>query len=657
MILTKENYSEYVRKTYASWLGKNIGIRLGAPVENWSSEKIEELYHGKTGYLVDYDIFASDDDSNGPLFFVRAMLNRQTITPKEIGDTFLAYLQQYQGFFWWGGVGVSSEHTAYENLKNGINAPASGSIAQNGLTIAEQIGGQIFSDCWGYIAGGDGSLAASLAEKASSVTHDGNGIEGGKFVASAIAYSYTCTDVKEVIQKALTHLHKEMAYYQAVQVIMDFYQQHPQNWRDCLTFIQENYGYDRYPGVCHIIPNTCVMIMGMLYGENDFSKTLTIINQSGWDTDCNCGNVGSIMGALVGIEGIDSSWITPINDVVNASSCIGYLNIQHISTNSKLFARIAYQLKGIEIQDDEKFDLPYATNGFRSDGPVEVKDRGLIIKGHYVYNYSYYLGEDLYDSRYDPSFSPLVYPNDTLYFKLAGKGLVRVFVEDCQGNLEFSEPMVADQMISYQIKTGVNKTIRRYGLEKLSSDDLLMMDYGVNRCPKLDLDFANYPIDEYGPRYAGDTLSNLRGFVVHSGQFDVSEKGLHFYGEQAGLMSTLTENKLKSATIEFEGDHLMFVYDMKDYQNYKAVGIQQGHLVSFEKKNGIKESQILDKIYETNHKYIFNLYNKNDTMFLFFRGHTFLVAKNVARGIIGFCSEVPYQVWIQSLALETVPEK
>ena len=46
------DYQKYLYAVYSSWLGKIIGIRLGAPVENYSSEKIEQLYHGKTGYLV-----------------------------------------------------------------------------------------------------------------------------------------------------------------------------------------------------------------------------------------------------------------------------------------------------------------------------------------------------------------------------------------------------------------------------------------------------------------------------------------------------------------------------------------------------------------------------------------------------------------------------
>ena len=36
-----------------------------------TKEKIEETYGTLTGYPVDYGIFAADDDSNGPLFFVK----------------------------------------------------------------------------------------------------------------------------------------------------------------------------------------------------------------------------------------------------------------------------------------------------------------------------------------------------------------------------------------------------------------------------------------------------------------------------------------------------------------------------------------------------------------------------------------------------------
>lgn len=51
---------------------------------------------------------------------------------------------------------------------------------------------------------------------------------------------------------------------------MEFYEEHPQNWRDCFAYIHANYGYDKYPGNCHIIPNIAVMILALLYGNGDF---------------------------------------------------------------------------------------------------------------------------------------------------------------------------------------------------------------------------------------------------------------------------------------------------------------------------------------------------------------------------------------------------
>jgi len=52
-------------------------------------------------------------------------------------------------------MGNSTEHTAYLRLKNGIDAPESGSIATNGKVVAEQIGSQIFIDGWAMVAPGD----------------------------------------------------------------------------------------------------------------------------------------------------------------------------------------------------------------------------------------------------------------------------------------------------------------------------------------------------------------------------------------------------------------------------------------------------------------------------------------------------------------------
>ncbi len=436
----------YLSKLYAAWMGKIIGIRLGAPIEGWPYEKIKNVYGELTSYPIDYKDFAADDDSNGPLFFVRALEDCKDIenfSADDVAQALLNYASYEKGFFWWGGYGISTEHTAYLNLRNGIKAPQSGSIDQNGYTMAEQIGGQIFIDCWGLVAPGNPDLAAKLAEKAASVTHGGEGIYGGIFVATAISLAFIETDIKTVINKALSYIPKDCEYARVSRDVMDYYEKNPKNWRDGFKFVFDNYGYDKYEGNCHIIPNAAVMILSMLYGEGDFENTLNICNMCGWDTDCNVGNVGTIMGALCGMEGIDyDKWMKPINDFVAASSVIGSLNIQDVSQGAGYFAKMAYKLAGIPMDEEMKrnfsgnkshFEFEGSTHSIRvrgtdnyairnTDEEAFEGNRSLKIslnscfngEEKFVYKKTYYKPSDFYDSRYDPSFSPIVYPGQTV---------------------------------------------------------------------------------------------------------------------------------------------------------------------------------------------------------------------------------------------------
>ena len=184
--------SGYLEKVYAGFLGMNIGIRLGAPVEPtiWTYERIRDTYGEIRDYVKEYKNFAADDDANGPVFFLRALrddASDRRLCPQDVARAWLNYTREGMGMFWWGGYGVSTEHTAYLNLKKGIPAPQSGSIAQNGKVIAEQIGGQIFIDTWGLCFPGRPKEAAEYGAIAASVSHDGEGVNGARFFCGCIA--------------------------------------------------------------------------------------------------------------------------------------------------------------------------------------------------------------------------------------------------------------------------------------------------------------------------------------------------------------------------------------------------------------------------------------------------------------------------------------
>ena len=220
-------HKDYVERIYAGWLGKIIGIRLGAPVENWTHEKIRSIYGEPDTYVREFKTFAADDDSNGPMLFLRALEDSGhgvELTAQDVGDAILNYAPCEHGFFAWG---ASTENLDYHNLLNNIPAPRSGSIEQNGIFMAEQIGGQIFVDTWGLVAPGNPTLAAKLARNAASATHDGNGVYGGIFVAVCISLAFIESSVHGIIDRALGFIPQDCAYACAIRNLIAFYNAHP----------------------------------------------------------------------------------------------------------------------------------------------------------------------------------------------------------------------------------------------------------------------------------------------------------------------------------------------------------------------------------------------------------------------------------------------
>ncbi|KPV49605.1 crystallin, partial [Kouleothrix aurantiaca] len=196
---------DYPERVYAGVLGKIIGVYLGRPFEGWTYERISaEL--GEIWYYVHerlgQPLIVTDDDITGTFTFLQALPdygNSRALSAAQIGQSWLNYILENRTILWWGGLGKSTEHTAFLRLSAGIPAPRSGSIALNGSTIAEQIGAQIFIDGWAMVAPGDPALAAELAGRAASVSHDGAAADGARLLAAMEAQAFVEDDIDRLI--------------------------------------------------------------------------------------------------------------------------------------------------------------------------------------------------------------------------------------------------------------------------------------------------------------------------------------------------------------------------------------------------------------------------------------------------------------------------
>jgi ADP-ribosylglycohydrolase len=385
---------DYAERVYAGVLGKLIGVYLGRPFEGWTYERImREL--GPINFYVNerrdvalrsHHLVVTDDDVSGTFAFPRALADNgfpKRLTSQQIGNAWLNYIVEDRSILWWGGIGNSTEHTAYLRLKSGVPAPESGSIALNGKTVAEQIGAQIFIDGWAMVSPGNPEQAAYLAEQAGRVSHDGESVHAAKLLAAMEAQAFVESDVHKLLDVGLAFVPKDALIRRVVEDVRGWHAgDNSHDWERTRTLIAGRYGYDKFLGNCHVIPNHALIILATLYGEKSFQEAMRIANTAGWDTDCNAGNVGCLFGIRTGLAGIDAGpdFRTPIADRMYISTAEGGGSITDAVIEAQSLIGAGHALAGVSPPKAAKkgarfnFNFPGSLQGFvsKSGSPARL---------------------------------------------------------------------------------------------------------------------------------------------------------------------------------------------------------------------------------------------------------------------------------------------
>lgn len=645
----------YLEKVYSGFLGMNVGIRLGAPVEPtlWTYERIRDTYKDITSYVKYYKNFAADDDANGPYYFLRSLYDKKEnaeIEPNDVANAWLNYTRENAGMFWWGGYGISTEHTAYLNLKNGIKAPTSGKIEQNGLTMAEQIGGQIFIDTWGLITPNNPEKAANLGAIAASVSHDGEGLNGARFFCACISHAFVCNDIEEIIEVGLKTIDSNSLYTKVSRAVLDFYKENPSDFRKCRDMLEADYGYDKYKGICHIIPNAGVCVLSMIYGQGNFDRTVEIATMCGWDTDCNAGNVGTVLGVMCGIEGIGKHYLEPINDSIVLSGVSGYLNILDIPTYAKELCILGYKQNKLtppkdlvdSFKEDEiyfDFELPNSTHNIRiSDtffgraehafekaysgkGSLKVYfDRMIRGDSFKLYYKPFYTRDEFSDERYSPVFSGKVYSGQICTMKIYQDQwngnenmLVAPFVRLAHSNEEIRLGYIK---LTQEEWTDIEFVVPDTAGSIIDEIGLIVEGTGIAKAKNLGAlyidDIHIFGNSEYTIDISKQKVNfgNVTPFSSSSGAWNIEENGLHCMSLDDAFNYTgnyFSKNyKLETTITPLHGvGHML---------NFRTKGIMQGYFMGFDEigklsfyKNDFGYTKLFQMDYDWKHNVLYNI--------------------------------------------------
>ena len=200
----------------------------------------------------------------------------------------------------------------------------------------EWIGAQIRVDAYAYAAAGDPERAAALAFEDASVSHTGNGVYGAMWAAALIAASFAEATMAAALESALAVVPADSRLAEALRGVAALRGQ-GLDWEAARDVLEERHG-----GLSpvHTINNAAVVAAALLWGEGDFTRTVVLAVQGGWDTDCNGATAGSAFGAMHGAASLPARWTTPLEDRI-ASAVFGFdgARISELAARSLAVAR------------------------------------------------------------------------------------------------------------------------------------------------------------------------------------------------------------------------------------------------------------------------------------------------------------------------------
>jgi ADP-ribosylglycohydrolase len=337
---------ELYRNLHGAWLGRVCGCLLGKPVEGARSHQIRNGLKRTGEYpLSDYFSFEafverySPEDrekhrkwfaEQGPRGYGNKCLRETIVAMPEDDDTNyttvgLAILERHGADFtpvdvanfWLREIPIlhvcTAERVAYKNLVNLIPPPRSASLRN---PYREWIGAQIRADFWGYACPGNPERAAEFAWRDACISHVKNGIYGEMFVAAMLAAAAASDDLDTVIDAGLGEIPSKSRLHEAIQKVRAW-KGSGVSYDEAVEKVWTEWDENQAHDWCHTISNAMLVVVALLWGENDYGKTICRAVQPGFDTDCNGATAGSVFGMMHGDDSIPEKWWKPVNDTLS----------------------------------------------------------------------------------------------------------------------------------------------------------------------------------------------------------------------------------------------------------------------------------------------------------------------------------------------------
>lgn len=306
MTLSKEVLKDKIR---GGWAGQTIGVTFGGPTEfRFKGTMIQDYQNMVWHDHYIKETFAADpglyDDVYLDLTFVNILEKLSLNAPT---DSFAVAFANEDYKLW------HANQAARYNILNGVMPPASGHWANN--PHADDIDFQIEADFAGMMAPGMTNTASDFCDSIGHIMNYGDGWYGGVFISALYSLAYTSDDLDFVINESLKVIPAQSKFHQAIADVIKWHKQYPDDWKKTWFEVEKKHTseigcpegvYNSFNIDASL--NATYVVIGLLYGQKDFFKTMDIATRCGQDSDCNPATAAGILGVMVGYSNIPAFW-------------------------------------------------------------------------------------------------------------------------------------------------------------------------------------------------------------------------------------------------------------------------------------------------------------------------------------------------------------
>lgn len=296
--MIKINRKMLENKIHGCWLGKNIGGTMGTPYE--ARREVQDI----KGFVTKPGEVLPNDDLDLQLIWLYAIEHEgiahfSSVTLAEYWISFVsAHWNEY-------GVGKS-------NLKAGFLPPLSGEYGNEDWKNSN--GAWIRSEIWASMTPGFPNLAAKYAFMDASIDHGlAEGTYGEVFTATLESCAFFESDIRKLIELGLAKIPQDCEVAKCIRFVIESYDKGI-DYREVRRLLVKDFKKDldwfQAPA------NIAFVVIGLLYGEGDFKKSMIYAINCGDDTDCTGATVGAILGIVLGKDGIPADWAAYLGDSI-----------------------------------------------------------------------------------------------------------------------------------------------------------------------------------------------------------------------------------------------------------------------------------------------------------------------------------------------------